>query len=212
LSGERGTVRLGVLPSDLDFQLVPLFIHFNSEYPDIQLKAYSTIYIQEEVLGNKVDIGIGLQSPPDKRLVQIPLGSEPYHLFVHAASELAKRKEIALRELEQLPLVMFPQGFLGRDLVDTLCREQGIQLTTVMETSSATSLLQLVRGGVGVTIQPEGLLQTEWVQSDIVAIPITEHTPIRHLELVYCSDRFISSSHKQLTKWLVEFFDKKKVD
>ena len=208
LSGDRGTVRLGVLPSDLDFQLVPLFIQFNSEYPDIQMQVISSISIQEEVISNRVDIGIGLQSTPDKRFVQIPLGSEPYHLFVHASSELASTKEITLHDLQQYPLVMYPQGFLGRDLVDTLCRNQGFQLKTVMETSSATSLLQLVRAGVGATIQPVGLLKQISPQTELVTIPITEHTPTRHLELLYSSDRYISNAHKQLIQWLVDFFGK----
>lgn len=212
VAGQRGTVRLGVLPSDLDFQLVPLFIHFKSEYPNIQLQALSTLNIQEELLNNRVDIGIGLKSTPDRRLVQIPLRSEPYHLFVNAASELASRKEIALYEIEHLPLVMYPKGYLGRNLVDKICSEQGFQLTTVMETSSATSLLQLVRGGVGVTIQPDSLLREKSLLTDIVAIPITEHTPQRHLELMYSSERFFSNSHKQLTKWLIDYFNSRNTE
>ncbi|MCC3375075.1 LysR family transcriptional regulator [Cohnella sp. REN36] len=211
LSGDRGTVRLAVLPSDLDFQLVPLFVQFKLKYPGIKLQAFSTIHIQEEVLNHNVDIGIGLQGPPDKRLIQVPLGSEPYHLFVNSASELAKRKEIKLQELEHHSLVMYPKGFLGRDLVDKVCINEGLELTTVMETSSAASLLQLVSAGVGATIQPKGLLRQHSERSDIAIIPITGPTPVRHLELVYCADRFISSSHQQLTKWLIGFFNEKTV-
>ncbi|REK77651.1 LysR family transcriptional regulator [Paenibacillus paeoniae] len=207
MSSARGTVRICVLPSDLDFQLVPLFIHFHSEYPDIQLQAFSTIHILEEVLNNRVDIGIALRSPRDKRLVQIPLRSEPYHLLVHSGSELADRTSILLHELEHIPLVLYPQGFLGRDLVEKVCREQGgFQLSTVMETSTAISLLQLVRAGVGATIQPESLLKQESMRNDIIAIPISDHPPMRHLELIYGSDRYISSAHNQLTKWLIDFF------
>jgi len=206
LTGERGTVRLGVLPSDLDFQLVPLFTRFNSEYPDIQLQVFSSIAIQDEVLNQRVDLGIGLESPPDKRFVQIPLGSEHYHLFVRSDSDLASKPAIKLIELQHLPLVMYPQGFLGRDLVDTLCRTQGFQLATVMETSTATSLLQLVRAGVGATIQPEGLLRQAASQTELVAIPIIEHPPARRLELIYIADRYVSRAHQQLIQWLIDFF------
>lgn len=204
--GERGTIRLGVLPSDLDFQLVPLFIRFHQIFPAIQLQAYSTLRIQEEVLANKVDIGIGLKSTPDTRLVQIPLGSEPYHLLVCSTSSLASMKAITLHELEHLPIVMYPRGFLGRELVEDICREHGFALTTVMETSTATSLLQLVRAGIGATIQPRNVLKGLPNHDDIVSIPITEHTPFRHLELVYRSDRFISHAQKQLAEWLSDFF------
>lgn len=209
LSGDSGTVSLAVLPSDLDFMLVPLFVEFKKTYPHIQLQVFSTIYVQDEVLTHKVDIGIGLQGQPDKRLIQVPLGSEPYHLFVHAASELADRKEITLQELRQRSLVMYPKGFLGRELVDAVCIQEEIELTPVMETSSANSLLQLVSAGVGATIQPQGLLAQFPERQDIVAIPFKGPTPIRHLELMYCTDRYISSSHRQLTDGLIEFFHKK---
>lgn len=205
-SAQRGTVRLAVLPSDLDFQLVPLFVQFNAKYPDIQLQAISTIYVQEEVLNYKVDMGIGLAGPPDPRLVQIPLRSEPYHLFVRADSELARRDSTTLQELQQHALVMYPQGFLGRDLVDKVCKQEGFELTTVMETSSANSLLQLVSAGIGATIQPDSLLRQKNEYPAITSIPIKGATPVRQLQLMYYADRFISGSQQQLTKWLIDFF------
>ncbi|GGG53131.1 LysR family transcriptional regulator [Paenibacillus radicis (ex Gao et al. 2016)] len=207
LSGDRGTVRLAVLPSDLDFQLVPLFVQFKSKYPNIQLQVFSTIYVQDEVLNHNVDMGIGMKGPADKKLVQIPLGSEPYHLFVNSASELAARKEITLEELVQHTIVMYPKGYLGRDLVDKVFQDEGLELHTAMETSSATSLLQLVSAGVGATIQPKELLSQFPIRPDIISIPITGPRPVRHLELIYGADRFIGSSQRQLMNWLMDFFN-----
>lgn len=207
LAAQRGAIRLAVLPSDLDFQLVPLFVQFNRNYPGIQLQAISTIHIREEVLGHKVDIGIGMQGPPDKRLVQIPLGAEPYRLFVHAESGLADREAVTLRELEKEALVMYPKGYVGRDLVEQACRGAGVELAAVMETTTATSLLQLVSAGVGATIQPKGLLKRFPERSDIRAVPISGPTPVRQLELIYGADRFVGSSQRQLTDWLVDFFE-----
>ncbi|CAI6047946.1 HTH-type transcriptional regulator CynR [Paenibacillus sp. JJ-100] len=206
LSEKRGTVRLAVLPSDLDFQLVPLFVEFKTLYPDTKLQAFSTIYVRDEVLAHKVDLGVGLRGPVDKRLVQIPLGSEPYEVFVHSSSELAKRREITLEELTQLALVMYPKGYIGRDLVDEVFREQGLELATVMEAGSASSLLQLVAAGIGVTIQPRGLLKQHPGWEDIVTIPIAGPVPVRHMELTYYADRFISKAQQQLSAWLIEFF------
>ncbi|WP_128102009.1 LysR family transcriptional regulator [Paenibacillus sp. DCT19] len=205
-SENRGTIRLGVLPSDLDFQLVPLFVDFKNRYPETSLQAFSTIFVREEVLAHKVDLGIGLCGPSDKRLVQLPLGSEPYELFVHSGSELAKRREVTLKELTGYALVMYPKGYLGRDLVDIVCREQGFELNTVMEVGSASSLLQLVEAGIGATIQPKELLKQHREWSHIVSIPIAEPAPIRHLELTYYADRFISKAQQQLSESLIAFF------
>ena len=211
LSEQRGTVRLGVLPSDLDFQLVPLFVEFKTLYPETKLQAFSTIFIREEVLAHKVDLGIGLRGPVDKRLAQIPLGSEPYNLFVDPANELATRDEVTLEELTGHALVMYPQGYLGRDLVDDVCNKHSFELSTVMEVGSASSLLQLVSACIGATIQPRTLLKQHPEWSNIVSIPIAEPTPIRHLELIYYSDRYISKAQHQLSHSLIEFFKSRTV-
>jgi DNA-binding transcriptional LysR family regulator len=208
LRGGGGTIRLGVLPSDLDFLLVPLFIHFHQHFPSTQLQAISTLRIQEEVLDNTVDLGIGVRNTPDNRLTQIALRSEPYELVVNRSHPLAGRKEVKLREVEPLPLVMYPRGFLGRELVEKACREEGFHISTVMETTTASSLLQLVKANIGATIQPQSLLKRGPEQYELLAIPITDRPPVRHLELVHRSDRFISAAQKQLTGWLIEFFER----
>ena len=107
---------------------------------------------------------------------------------------------------------MYPKGYLGRDLVDDVCKEQGVELDTVMEVGSASSLLQLVEAGIGATIQPRGLLKQHSTWPNIVSIPISEPAPIRHLELTYYADRFVSKAHKQLSEWLIDFFKQEQTD
>ncbi|WP_442950337.1 LysR family transcriptional regulator substrate-binding protein [Paenibacillus sp. FSL R7-0273] len=79
-------------------------------------------------------------------------------------------------------------------------------MTTVMEVGSASSLLQLVSAGIGATIQPRELLKQHSGWSDIVSIPIAAPAPIRHLELTYYVDRFISKAQQQLSEWMIDFF------
>ncbi|WP_172195604.1 LysR family transcriptional regulator [Saccharibacillus qingshengii] len=206
-SGSQGEIRLAALPSDLDFRLVPLFVRFKTKYPDTRLQVISTIFAHEEVLGHKVDLGIGLQGPADDRLTRIPLGSEPYCLFVRADSKLARRKRITLADLRSHPLVMYPKGYVGRDLVDETCRKQGFELSTVMETDSAVSLLQLVSAGIGATVQPAGLIgQNGEGYPEIVAVPLSGEEPVRHLELTYYADRFLTGAQRELIRWLTDFF------
>lgn len=158
------------------------------------------------MLAHQVDLGVGLRAPVDKRLVQIPLGSEPYEVFVHTSSELAKRHEITLEELTEHALVMYPKGYLGRDLVDDVCREQGLELSTVMEVGSASSCCSWLRQA-SVPHQPRELLKQHSGWSDIVSIPIAGPVPVRHMELTYYADRFISKAQQQLMEWLIDFLN-----
>lgn len=75
-----------------------------------------------------------------------------------------------------------------------------------MEVGSAASLLQLVSAGIGATIQPRNLLNQHSEWSNIISIPFSGHAPIRHLELTYYADRFVSKAQQQLSEWLIDFF------
>ncbi|MET3209013.1 UNVERIFIED_CONTAM: DNA-binding transcriptional LysR family regulator [Paenibacillus sp. PvR008] len=55
---------------------------------------------------------------------------------------------------------------------------------------SATSVFQLVKAGVGATIQPSQLIES-FGSLGIRAIPI-KHAPTRHLEMFYRVDKYVS--------------------
>ena len=113
-----------------------------------------------EVLANEVDIGVGLAVKPDTRLNRIPFYKETYSLYVHENHDLAGREMISPEDLSEIPLVMYPKGFYGRELIETWCNEHGISIEVIMETGSATSLFQLVKEGIGATIQPSQLIES----------------------------------------------------
>ncbi|MFE4712227.1 MULTISPECIES: LysR substrate-binding domain-containing protein [Paenibacillus] len=190
-SDSRGTIRLGLLPSDLDYRLTPLLVQFHQEFPNIRLQVYATTLIRQEVLDNKLDIGISLKGPRDPMLVEEDLGIELYQLVIRKDHPYADREHIELSELPNLPLVMYPRGLLGRELVEDCFREAGLKITPLMETGSATSVLQLVKAGIGGTIQPASLLN-HLEDRSFCSIPIINHPPQRELRLIYRTDRFIS--------------------
>jgi LysR family cyn operon transcriptional activator len=193
-SFKRGTIRLGVLPSDLDYRLTPLFIKFHDEFPHIRLQVTASTLLREQVLDNSIDIALSLQGPRDPLLVEEVLGREFYHLIVRSDHPLAGRASVELPELRQLPLVMYLRGYIGRELVEARCRELGFELEGVrMETGSATSLLQLVRAGIGGTIQPGSLLRQS-TDTSLRSIPIVNNPPYRELQLIYRADRYISQA------------------
>ncbi len=202
---KRGTIRLGVLPSDLDYQLTPLFIKFHEEFPHIRLQVTASTSLREQVLDNELDIALCLQGPRDPLLVEEVLGREFYHLFVRSDHPLAERSSVELQELRQLPLVMYLRGYIGRELVEQRCRELGFELEGVrMETGSATSLLQLVKAGIGGTIQPGSLLRKS-SDSGIISIPIVNNPPYRELQIIYRADRYISQAGHMFIERLKTF-------
>lgn len=203
---QRGKLVIGVLPSDLDYRLTPLLVHFHARFPKVKLKVVSSIYVINQVLDNEVDIGIELTSPPDDRLVRIPLSSEEYVLAVSENHAWADRKEIGIKELHDIQTVMFPEGFTGRELVDGYCRKYGFTLNTIMETSSATSIISLVKANVGGTVLPYPLIKA-MNEPALRIIRISDDAPYRHFEIIHRSDRYLTQSAKAFIEKTIDYFN-----
>lgn len=199
-----GYLRVAVLPSDLDYRLTSLLIDFHKEFPNTKVQVIPSIDIVNKVLDNEVDIGVGLAIKPDSRLNRIPFYTETYSLYVHKEHELAELDIISPTDLSNIPLVMYPKGFYGRELIDTWCEEQEVSIEAIMETGSATSLFQLVKEGIGATIQPSQLIES-FQSLGIRAIPI-KGSPIRDLEIFYRKDKYLSLAAKTFMKRLEVFF------
>lgn len=200
----KGHLRIAILPSDLDYRLTEILIDFRKEFPNTKVQVFPTIESLTKVLGNEVDIGIGLKVEGNSHLERIPFYTERYSLFVNESHDLSQRKSVKPEELVDIPLVMYPQGKCGRDLIDKWCDRQGVTINSVMETGSATSLFQLVQKDIGATIQPSQLIEN-FQSLGIRSIPI-ENAPTRELDIFYRNDKYLSKAAKGFMKRVIERF------
>ncbi|WP_248925082.1 LysR family transcriptional regulator [Paenibacillus hamazuiensis] len=201
----RGSLIVGVLPSDLDYRISGMLIDYHNEFPFIHLKVVSSIEIVQQVLDSEVDIGIGLMAEPDSRLVRMPLCREEYVLVVSERHPLAGRREITYEELCDVDTVMFPRGYIGRELVEGCCSRYGLSLRTIMETGTVTSLIQLVRANIGATIQPRPLIESMNGEG-LRCITIAGSPPIRSLEIIHRSDRYIGKAASTFIRKVIGHF------
>ncbi len=74
-----------------------------------------------------------------------------------------------------------------------------------METTSATSVLNLVKANTGATVQPYPLIQ-QINDPELICVPIVEETPYRSLEILYRSDRYLGLAAKAFMDRIVSFF------
>jgi DNA-binding transcriptional LysR family regulator len=194
-SFRRGSATIAVLPSDLDYRISKLLIDYHSEYPQIKLSVTPSIEIPQLVLDNRADLGIGLIPQRDERLVTIPVCTEEYALIVSERHPLAARASIPIGDLEHVDMVMYPEGAIGRTLVDDFFREHGFKIRTLMETGSVTSLLQLVKANIGATVQPIALIESI-NDPAFRCIRIEGGAPSRHLCVMYRSDHYLGHAAK----------------
>lgn len=200
------TLRVAVLPSDLDYHLTELLVAFHRDFPSVHIEVIPSIDIPNKVLLNEVDIGLALVELAHSQLTARPIFKESYCLFVSKKSHLATRKKIEISELVDIPLILYPKGFYGRDLIDRWCLTQGIRVEPIMAPGSSTAIFQLIEAGVGASIQPHKLIEA-FEDKDMIAIPI-EDAPQRSLAIIYRNDRYLSKAAQRFITELTDYFQK----
>lgn len=201
-----GTLHVAVLPSDLDYHLTELLVAFHRDFPSVHIEVIPSIDIPNKVLLNEVDIGLALVELAHSQLTARPIFKESYCLFVSKKSHLATRKKIEISELADIPLILYPKGFYGRDLIDRWCLTQGIRVEPIMAPGSSTAIFQLIEAGVGASIQPHKLIEA-FEDKDMIAIPI-EDAPQRSLAIIYRNDRYLSKAAQRFITELTDYFQK----
>ncbi|WP_413490916.1 LysR substrate-binding domain-containing protein [Brochothrix thermosphacta] len=201
-----GTLRVAVLPSDLDYHLTELLVAFHRDFPSVHIEVIPSIDIPNKVLLNEVDIGLALVEPAHSQLTARPIFKESYCFFVSKKSYLATREKIEISELADIPLILYPKGFYGRDLIDRWCLTQGIRVEPIMAPGSSTAIFQLIEAGVGASIQPHKLIEA-FEDRDMIAIPI-ENAPQRSLAIIYRNDRYLSKAAQRFITELTDYFQK----
>ena len=205
---KRGTIRIGLMPSDLDYRISDLIIQFHRMFPKIKLEVIASIEILQQVLESEVDIGIGTNVIPNERLISIPLCTEEYVLTVSKNHPFANRTSIYLDEMKELPMVMYPEGVMGRDLVEKTMRKHGFQLNSILETSSITSIIHLVKANIGATVQPYPLIK-QMNDPVLHTVRIKDYPPSRSLAIIYRSDRYLGQATKAFIEQIREYFRSK---
>ncbi|WP_404521538.1 MULTISPECIES: LysR family transcriptional regulator [unclassified Paenibacillus] len=194
---QRGSLRIGIALPELEEPLQEMFMDFHRLFPKISLHIHPSFELLEQVLDNRMDLGITLHSGMDERLVQLPLRTESYCLIVPAGHAFANRSSIALDELRHMPWAMQPGDHPGRRHIEKCFCDRGYPFTTAMETHSIPAILRWVQEGLAVTIQTKSLA-TSLDRSSLCAVPISRGVPEVRLELIHRSDRYKGEAIKRL--------------
>ncbi|MCM3039127.1 LysR substrate-binding domain-containing protein [Paenibacillus motobuensis] len=204
LSGlQRGKLRIGCSGNHL---LTDALVAFHRLYPGIELTVteLATEETRDGLLHNHLDVGVVFLPLFDEQLAYRPLYDEELVLAISSSHEYATCSNITIQQLANLPLVLFPQKFLVRQMIDSACAELEIQLNPVMELSTLESQLHMAEQNVGGTILPKSYGKT--VVSDKVAIiPLADPAPRKKVGLVYRKDTLESSIISAFVDHLISF-------
>ncbi|HEX5567985.1 MAG TPA: LysR substrate-binding domain-containing protein [Streptomyces sp.] len=189
-----GALRFGVIPTCAPYLLPTVLRLVHGRYPELDLQVHEeqTASLLDGLLGGRLDllllaVPLDTPGPPEAAGIStVPLFDEDFVLVTPRDHELAGRDGLPREALRAPDLLLLEEGHCLRRQALDICREAG-RIEGVPADTSATglsTLVQLVAGGLGVTLLPHTSLQVETERNDLLATArFADPAPSRRIAL-----------------------------
>nr|WP_030220358.1 LysR substrate-binding domain-containing protein [Streptomyces sp. NRRL WC-3626] len=182
-----GVLRLGVIPTVAPYLLPTVLGLVHDRYPrlDLQVHEEQTANLLDGLAGGRLDLlllAVPLRVPG---VTELPLFDEDFVLVTPLEHELGGRVGVPRAVLRELNLLLLDEGHCLRDQALDICREAGRAGVPATTTAAGLStLVQLVAGGLGVTLLPRTAVRVETARSvGLLTASFAEPAPSRRVAL-----------------------------
>jgi DNA-binding transcriptional LysR family regulator len=152
----RGHLRLGVPPMIGAAFFPAVLSDFRSAYPGVglELREVGARRVEALVIAGELEAGATVLPTDAARFEAVPLMRDVLRAVVHPRSPLARRRSVALRDLEGIPFLQFSDDFALHGHVRDAARRAGVTLKVVSESSQWDFMAAMVAADVGVALLP----------------------------------------------------------
>lgn len=159
---QRGKLQIGTILTEETTLLTPAILQYKKLYPNINLTVLGlpTENIIERLVENELDFGILFLPMEHEEFETISLFSEEFYLFAPKNHPIAKQEVVDFIQLEDVPMILLPEDFYIRKLIQKISGEKDVNIHPLLEMSSITSIIDLVTEGLGATILPFPFITT----------------------------------------------------
>lgn len=205
---EKGAVHIG-FPTSLASYILPTAIfNFRKEYPEAQIKLHQGSYKELVNAVIKGDVDIALLGPlptEHEKVKSTPLFTEEIVALLPMNHPLAARSAIKLNELQDDNFILFPEGFVLRDVIMEGCMQRGFQPKVAFEGMDMDAVKGLVSAGLGVTLIPEVTL-VDCLPRSTVKVKVTDPNIQRTVGVTIPTDRELLPTEQLFYEFVKAFF------
>lgn len=207
LDPEKGVVRIG-FPSSLAHYTLPTVISaFREKYPEVKfhLKQGSFHDLTDSVVKGDIDMALLGPLPKHEKVKGTILFTENIVALLPTNHPLAGKRELSLSQLQNDSFILFPQGFVLRDLIVNACQQIGFKPQVSFEGEDIDSIKGLVSAGLGVTLIPE-ITVVDCLPRSTVMLPVIEPKVTRSVGVIIPKERELLPTESLFYDFLKEFF------
>lgn len=203
-----GALRLGVIPTVAPYVLPTVLRLVHDRYPrlDLQVHEEQTAHLLDGLARGRLDLLLLAVPLGVPGVIELPLFDEDFVLVTPAGHWLGGRRGIPREVLRELNLLLLDEGHCLRDQALEICREAGRAGGAATTTAAGLStLVQLVAGGLGVTLLPRTAVDVETTRSGrLLTGCFTDPAPTRRIALAMRTGAARAAEYEQLATALRE--------
>lgn len=179
---------------------------FNQRFENVRVSINVTnqTAVLKQVLDNEVDMAIMGQPPDDPQFESFAFMDNPLIIVAAPGHRLAKRKRIALPELEKEVFLTREPGSGTRGAMRRFFSQQNLELTTGMEMGSLSAIKQGVQANLGLGFVPRGAVEVELMLGRLVELKIRGLPIKRHWHVVMHKGKRLSAAAEAFRTLLTE--------
>ncbi len=139
------------------YVMVDAVRRFHEAFPHIQVRLSNRIEAEiENDLVSDPELEVGVAAPYESSSVldYTHLFSMEWSLITPLKSALLKRRQLKLKDLVNLPLILFERGSTGRQHVMDAFHAQSLSPRVDMEATNTEIIVRMVEAGLGMSIVP----------------------------------------------------------
>lgn len=156
ISASSGSLAVGFITTIAPYIMPEALRKFKSSYPDSDIKVYENLTenLVEMLINFEIDIAIMSLPVESELLTYNILFYDPLVLSVPKSYELAKRKNIRLENLKDVPYIELDEQHCLGEQIQNICYEKHLSTNTVCKTWNISTILNCVSLGTGISIVP----------------------------------------------------------
>jgi LysR family hydrogen peroxide-inducible transcriptional activator len=202
-----GPLRLGAIPTIAPYLLPSVLPALRRAYGELKLylREDLTDRLLERLRAGGLDVALIALPFDTGDLFVRELFKDEFSFVARATDPAVREKAVALRRIDTGDMLLLEEGHCLRDHAIAACgRRHGIWESRV-EATSLTTLIQMVEGGLGVTLVPGIMLDAGILKGTrLVARPFSQPAPSRTLALVARRTSPRRSDADLLAEFLIE--------
>ena len=156
------TLRVSAVTTAGEYLVPQLIQAFRERRPDVEisLDVGNRELVFQRVLDHKVDVAVTGRIPDDERFFGVDFADNEFVLVTSSGDPLARRRWVAVKELEDRPWLLREPGSGTRTLCEEFLASRGIS-PTVLTLGSNGAIKQAARSGLGIALQSRAAVELE---------------------------------------------------